>query len=235
MNHLIWWIFGPLAFIVSTFAQTVEDPARINAYVEPFYDSKGPKVVVGEFSKGLAANNEAEFVSTLAKMKQSWNDLKFPQLYVAAIRLYDNGFRNEATYWFYSAQYRARLFAALINKEKMGSVGAPGFELLHAGQAFQQLVGNYINGYAYGDLDKLRGIVTRVQQENKVVPDLTKIYPTVAFQPKGQWDAVNSAINDGLTKYLDYLKQQQATISKTRLDNGTQAKFGNLTSKELPK
>jgi hypothetical protein len=98
-------------------------------------------------------------------------------VYVAAIRLYDFGFRKDSIYWFYSAQYRGRLFATLIDQEKMGSIGSAAFELYHAQNAFQQLVGPYINGYAFGDIDRLIPIIERVQREGKVVPDLTKIYP----------------------------------------------------------
>ena len=119
----------------------MNDPARFEVYVTPYYNSKGPTINVGPFSKGLGANSEPEFVATIAKMKQSWDNLSFPETYVAAIRLYDLGFRKEAIYWFYSAQYRGRLLATLVDRDKMGSIGDPGFELVQAANAFQQLVG----------------------------------------------------------------------------------------------
>src|ERR1043165_4089451 len=100
-------------------AQGTSDPAHIDVYITPLYDSKGPIIEVGAFSKGLASTNEPEFVATIAKMKQSWNELRFPEVYAAAIRLYDRGFRNESVYWFYSAQYRGRLFATLVDQQKM--------------------------------------------------------------------------------------------------------------------
>src|SRR5207244_10164755 len=80
----------------------------------------------------------------------------------AAIRLYDLGYRKESVYWFYSAQYLGRQFGVLLDQTKMGSIGSPGFELLHAQNAFYQLVGPYINGYAFGDMDGLVKIVERV-------------------------------------------------------------------------
>ena len=147
--------------------QTINDPAHIEIYVTPYYNSKGPAIDVGPFSSGLAAKNEPEFVATIAKMKQSWDTLNFAETYVAAIRLYDLGFRKESIYWFYSAQYRGRLFASLIDRDKMGSMGNPGFELFQAQNAFQQLVGPYINGYAFGDIDQLVPIIERVQKEGK--------------------------------------------------------------------
>ena len=215
--------------------QAIDDPSRIEVYVTPYYNSKGPTINVGPLSKGLSASSEPEFAPTISKMKQSWNDLQFPEMYVAAIRLYDLGFRNESTYWFYSAQYRGRLFAMLVDREKMGSMGAPAFELVQAANAFQQLVGPYINGYAFGDVDHLIQVVERVQKENKTVPDLEKLYPGVAFKRRSEWDAGNNSLNEGLTKFLTTLKDQKATIKKKRIENGTEMKFSKLTSKELPK
>lgn len=215
--------------------QTITDPAHIEVYVTPYYNSKGPVIEVGRFSSGLAAKGESEFVATISKMKQSWDTLNFAETYVAAIRLYDLGFRKESIYWFYSAQYRGRLFATLIDREKMGSIGNAGFELFQAQNAFQQLVGPYINGYAFGDIDELIPIIEKVQREGKVVPDLIKVYPGMTFKPKSQWDAGNKGLNEGLTKLLMTLKQQKASIKQQRIERGMEAKFSKLQSKELPK
>jgi len=215
--------------------QVINDPARIEIYVTPYYNSKGPAIDVGRLSSGLAAKGESEFVATISKMQQSWDTLNFPEMYVAAIRLYDLGFRKESIYWFYSAQYRGRLLATLIDQEKMGSMGDPGFELVQAQNAFQQLVGPYINGYAFGDIDQLIPIIERVQREEKAVPDLTRIYPHVNFKPKSEWDAGNKGLNDGLTKLLMTLKEQKASIKQQRIEHGMEAKFSKLPSKELPK
>src|SRR6476660_2888039 len=215
--------------------QTITDPAHIEVYITPYYNSKGPAIDVGPFSSGLAAKNETEFVATIEKMKKSWDTLNFPETYVAVIRLYDLGFRKESIYWFYSAQYRGRLFATLDDQDKMGSMGDPGFELFQAQNAFQQLVGPYVNGYAFGDIDQLVPIIERVQREGKVVPDLTKIYPRVAFKPKSEWDAGNKGLNEGLTKLLMTLKNEKASIKQQRIEHGMEAKFSKLPSKELPK
>src|SRR5262252_4106724 len=154
MKSWLPFLVVALAVTQPLVGQTVSDPARIEVYITPFYNSKGPAIEVGPWSKGLSAKSEPEFVATISKMKQSWNTLRFPEMYVASIRLYDLGFRKESIYWFYSAQYRGRLFATLIDQEKMGSIGNAGFELFQAQNAFQQLVGPYINGYAFGDIDQ---------------------------------------------------------------------------------
>src|SRR5215813_12384697 len=216
-------------------SQIITDPAHIEVYVTPFYNSKGPVIDVGPFSNGLGAKSEAEFAATISKMKQSREILNFPETYVAAIRLYDLGFRKDSIYWFYSAQYRGRLFATLIDQNKMGTIGSPGFELFQAQNAFQQLVGPYINGYAFGDIDHLIPIIERVQREGKTVPDLTKIYPRVAFKPKSEWEAGNKALNEGLTKLLITLKNEKASIKQQRIERGMEAKFSKLPSRDLPK
>jgi hypothetical protein len=215
--------------------QTITDPAHIDVYVTPYYNSKGPAVDVGPFSSGLAAKNESEFVATISRMKKSWDTLNFPEAYVAAIRLYDLGFRKESIYWFYSAQYRGRLFATLIDQNKMGSICNRGFELFQAQNAFQQLVGPYINGYAFGDIDQLIPIIERVRSEGKTVPDLTKIYPGVAFKPKSEWEAGNKGLNEGLTKLIVTLKNEKASIKQQRIEHGMEPKFSKLPSKHLPK
>ena len=156
-------------------------------------------------------------------------------MYVAAIRLYDQGFRNEAVYWFYSAQYRGRLLATLLDPKKLGSLGDPGFELTHAASAFQQLVGPYINGYAFGDIDHLNPVIERVKKEGKNIPNLNKIYPGLNFKKKSEWEAGKNEIDDGLGKLLQMIKDQKAAIQQQRIDNGLEAKFSKLTSKELTK
>jgi hypothetical protein len=117
----------------------------------------------------------------------------------------------------------------------MGTIGSPGFELFQAQNAFQQLVGPYINGYAFGDIDQLVPIIEKVQKEGKTVPDLTKIYPRVTFKPKSEWEAGNKGLNEGMTKLLIMLKNQKASIKQQRKEHGMETKFGKLPSKDLPK
>ena len=55
-------------------------------------------------------------MATVLSMKKEWQRLSFVELYVTAIRLYDAGYRDEATYWFYTAQYKGRQFAVLTDQ-----------------------------------------------------------------------------------------------------------------------
>jgi hypothetical protein len=210
------------------------DAGHIDAYVTPYYNSSGPVIRIGQYSAGLASKNSQEFVATILRMKKQWTKLDFAEVYVAAIRLYDLGYRREATYWFYSAQYRGRLFALLVDQKKLGDMGAPGFELYHAQDAFFSVVGPSINGYAFGDIDPLVAIVRRVQSENKTVPDVQLTYPGVAFVAKSQWQRINVQLNSGLGQLADQLTSQRSQIGQQRAQNGTQARFAHVSSKPFP-
>src|SRR5437763_5910357 len=214
-------------------AQPEINPSHIDVYVTPYYNSKGPEVKVGRFSSGLASAKEDEFLATIAEMRKDWDRLTFPELYVAAIRLYDLGYRKEAAYWFYSAQYRGRQFGVLLDQTKMGSICSPGFELSHAQNAFYQLVGTYINGYAFGDMDGLVKIVERVQKEGHRIPDLEADYPGVTFKNKSEWPSANADLADGMNQLTSMLKEKKDDIKRQRLERGVEEKFSKLTSKEL--
>jgi hypothetical protein len=210
------------------------DPGRIDAYVTPYYNSSGPISRVGTHSAGLASKSQEEFVATIVRMKKRWERLTFAELYVGAIRLYDWSYRDEATYWFYSAQYRGRQFALLVDQKKMGGIGDPGFELYHAQDAFFQLAGPYINGYAFGDIASLAAIVRKVQNANRIVPNMQSLYPGVSFVPKPQWQAKNVALNAGLGSLADSLPREAAQIERQRTQNGTTARFAHLTNRRFP-
>ena len=235
MNKLLF------AFVAINFAsyalkaaQPEINPSHIDAYVTPYYNSKGPEISVGRFSSGLASAKEDDFLNTIAQMKKDWDRLTFPELYVAAIRLYDLGYRKEAVYWFYSAQYRGRQFGVLLDQAKMGSIGSPGFELLHAQNAFYQLVGTCINGYAFGDTDGLVKIVEKVQKEGRHIPDLQAAYPGVTFRSKSEWTSANAELADGMNQLISMLKEKKDDIRRQRVERDVEEKFSKLTSKELP-
>ena len=213
--------------------QPVSDPSHIDVYVTPYYNSKGPSVSVGRFSSGLASAKEDEFLTTIARMKKDWDQLTFPELYVAAIRLYDLSYRKEAVYWFYSAQYRGRQFGRLLDQSKMGSIGSVGFELLHAQNAFFQLVGTYINGYAFGDTNGLAKVVERVQKEGRRIPDLQTIYPNTTFRSKSEWRTANTDLADRMSELISMLKQKKDDIKRERIQQGIEEKFSKLANKEL--
>jgi hypothetical protein len=230
--------FAFFAIIFASLALKAAPPeinsSHIDVYITPYYNSKGPEVKVGRFSSGLASGKEGEFLATIAQMKKDWDRLTFPELYVGAVRLYDLGYRKEAVYWFYSAQYRGRQFGVLLDQTKMGSIGSPGFELLQAQNAFYQLVGPYINGYAFGDMDELAKIVEKVQKEGRHIPDLEAVYPGVTFKNKSEWQSANTDLANGMNQLISMLKEKKDEIKRQRIERGMEEKFSKLPSKELP-
>ncbi|PYV98268.1 MAG: hypothetical protein DMG89_11635 [Acidobacteria bacterium] len=234
MKKLLFALYvASVAWFPLEAAESVSDASHIDVYVTPYYNSKGPSVTIGRFSSGLASAKKDEFLATITRMKKDWEQLTFPELYVAAIRLYDLGYRKEAVYWFYSAQYRGRQFGILLDQSKMGSIGSPGFELLQAQNAFFQLVGPYINGYAFGDMDGLVKVVERVQKEGRRIPDLQTTYPNVAFRSKSEWEPANTDLADGMGKLISTLKEKKDDIRRQRIQQGIEEKFSKLTNKEL--
>lgn len=221
MNHRLMIPLLAIALACAVPASAA-DSGHIDAYVTPYYDSRGPVIDVGTYSAGLASSNVPHFVATAQEMKRHWDRLTFAQVYVGAARLFDSGFRNEATYWFYSAQYRGRLFGMLLDQKKMGSLGSPGFELFHAQDAFFQLFGPDINGFAFADPALLLKIIRRVQSENKSVPPMQQLYPRVAFLAKSEWPQKNAELNAGLEKLA------------ASIQSGTPARSSHLHSKPFP-
>ncbi len=74
--------------------------------VAPFYDSRGLKISVGEYSKELASADSRTILQISNNLKKEKDRLRAEVMYVAAIRLYDLSQKDEAVYWFYTAQYR---------------------------------------------------------------------------------------------------------------------------------
>src|SRR2546429_442684 len=178
MKRLIFILAGYFGGGLALFAGELNiDASHIAVFISPYYDSKGPTINVGPFSAGLMSTDEATFLATISKMKAAWQKLTFAELYVAAIRLYDLGYRKEAVYWYYSAEYRGHLFTALLDNSKKGKIGDPGFEILSSQMAFYRLVGPYINGYAFRNLAFVTDVLHKVQKQGEAIPDMIAIYP----------------------------------------------------------
>ncbi len=209
------------------------DPSKIEVYITPFYNSEGPTVKVGKYSKGLASRESEEFLNTIHTMKENWSELNVEELYVGAIRLYDEEYRDEAVFWFYTAQLRSRVFRGILDQAKVGGMGSAGFELMHAQNSFYQLAGPYINGYAFGFPDQLLAVVEKVSKEKENFPDLSKIYPNVSFIPQAGRQAIVDEVVGGMSGLTSYIKENKESLKQQRIETGAHEQFGNLKSKEL--
>ena len=194
-------------------------------YVTPYYNSKGPQIKVGKYSKELTSATDKSIVKLAEKMKVEWATLPVETMYVMSVRLYDLGRKDDAVYWFYSAQLRSRLFQSVLPKEARGSMGSEGFERVHAQNSFYQLAGTYINGYAFGELEKFQKTIRRVKTENKALPKLSTIYPKLKFIDQKSWPEQNKKIMTGLDKLLEFTEKNADVIKTKRKENGIEGKY----------
>ena len=104
----------------------------IPIYITLYYDCNGPIINVGKYSKNILNFNKNNYKKELEVIINDWDNLPVEAMYVISIRLYDLGLKDDSVYWFYSAQFRHRLFFCIINEKKMGSLGSVTFELYHA-------------------------------------------------------------------------------------------------------
>src|SRR5947208_16714824 len=107
----------------------------------------------------------------------------------------------------------------------MGSIGSAGFELFQAQNAFFQLVGPYINGYAFGDTHGLVKVVEKVKKEGRRIPDLQTTYPGVSFKSNTEWESANTDLADGMSKLVSMLKEKKDDIKRQRIQQGIEEKF----------
>lgn len=204
-------------------AEPAKKPMPI--YVTPFYNSEGLKIDVGKHSETLAQANAKTILQFCDNLKKEKDNLRAEVMYVTAVRLYDLGHKDEAVYWYYTAQYRGRLFSSLLEPEKIGSIGNEPFELRAAYGSFNQLSGEYINGYGFGDLKKLEKTLNKVAEEAKTVPKFKEIYPRVEFVPENQWEEKNKEMLAGLSGLNAYIKDNADKIKEQRKKNGIEGKY----------
>ena len=158
-------------------------------------------------------------------MGREKDSLPVVAMYVAAVRLYELGYYDEAVQWFYAAQYRARLFESLLDQREVGGVGSMAFELKSAHSAFYQLVGPYINGYAGCDKEEWLSAIEKVQAENRDPPDLAAIYPAIEFVAANQWDAKNLEIARGLGDLAEHLDSEWSKVEAGRAQSMMDERF----------
>ena len=137
-------------------------------------------------------------------------------MYVAAIRLFDLGLKDDGVYWFYSAQYRARLFQTLSDPDQVDPTADEAFELAHAYSAFSQLVGAHINPYAFTNPKRLAETVAQVRTEAKVIPDFGKMYPDVAFVETKEWETLNQEVSSGMSETVETHRGASCGFSRRR-------------------
>ena len=150
---------------------------------------------------------------TINTILQAPNDYAPPVLYLISAIMFDNEYQDQATFWFYAAQLRARSDA---NKS--------GDDTAHAAVSqLNQRFGANITPYSMSNPERLKGIVSQVLEWDT---EQTRNYDarwialqskdvltesTIDFAPKAKWEEIDvltrNQFRQGLEQALNQLKQ----------------------------
>lgn len=203
--------------------QASEPP--IPVLVPRFYNSEGLQIRVGNFSQQLRTEDLRELTLLAQEMEQQRDVLTPEQMFVLAIRLYDLGEKDNSVYWFYEAQFRAKLFLKTLDADHIAGVSEQSSGLLASYDAFTELAGEYINGYAGCDVDNWVKIAKIVKNDNPTPPELDKIFPEAVFVERSQWQGINDEVAAGLGVLIDRLSQTKDEIRQQRQATDLDARY----------
>ena len=134
------------------------------------------------------------------------NDYNPPVLYALANELFSQNKKDDAVFWFYTAQLRARYNANLC----MDNTAKQAVSILN------NTYGPDINKYAFKDIEKLEKIVMKVID---FVRSNNENYDPRWINLHGMW-AIESGLSDTVeTRELSKPKEEWETIKKKTIDD----------------
>ena len=204
--------------------QQASDPP-IPILVPRFYNSEGLQIRVGNYSQQLGTPDLQELTVLAQEMAQQKGELTPEQMFVLAIRLYDLGEKDDSVYWFYEAQFRAKLFRTSLDADHIAGISELSSGLLSSYEAFTELAGEYINGYAGCDVDNWVNIAKIVKDSNPTPPELDKLFPNAVFVERSRWQGLNDEVAAGLGALIDELSKAKETIRQQRTANDLDARY----------
>ena len=202
-----------------------ENLAPIPILVPQFYASDDLEIRVGNYSQQLGTNDLQELTRLSQEMARQKHELTPEQMFVLAIRLYDLGQKDDSVYWFYEAQFRAKLFQQTLDADHFAGISERSAGLLASYEAFTALAGEYINGYAGCDVDNWVEIAKSVQDDNPSPPELDKLFPEAVFVERSQWQGINDEVAAGLGALIDQLSKTKEAIRLQRAADNLDDRF----------
>lgn len=191
---------------------------KIDIYVTPLYNSTPLQISVGKYSEKLMSESPRKMLQLADEIKSNIDEVDAVTLYVLSIRLYNLGKKDEAVYWFYTAQFRARiLFSMAIGLSPSGAPAALG--------SFRELAGKWINGYAFGYPDKLIATLEQVIADVKDMQYIAKAYSSYNFKPESAQQAIVDEQIKGLREMIQYIADNKDDILRQRKENGVEGKY----------
>jgi len=208
---------------ITVFGQNIQN--RIPFYALPYYNFDPLTITIGQYQKELVSNNISDIETIESNILKNINKTNVETLYFLSIRLFDLGKKDDAFYWFMTAQTRARIFANMLDKEKIGSIGSKAFELKQLFVSLNRLVGEYMNGYGFNDIEKGIEVYKKVKSEVKDIQSYKSVYPEISFLDDKNLETEKSKKERDLQEGITYITENKELIKKSRVENGIQDKY----------
>ena len=194
---------------------------RIGIYIEPYYNSSPFKINVGPYSEALKSDDEEKILDLAQTIKTDIDKVDLMTLYVLSTRLYDLNKKDEAVYWFYTASFRRNVLKQIALENERGTDAG---EFIQALDSYKTLLGEYVNGYALGDIDKNIEICKAVIEDNRNMKSLSTIYPTLKFDNAKLPEAIQNAVKDR-EDFIKFMNINREEIKEKRTENGIDGKY----------
>lgn len=126
-------------------------------------------------------------------------------LYVLAGKLFADGQKDEAVFWFYAGQLRYRVH--LMCHKDLDPSGDPALF-----GALSETVGRPLNEYAFGDIEDLVATIDKVLAWDAATPN--------TFSDRSACAAAEAGVREGLVSMRTQILDQAASIRAQRQANG---------------
>ena len=221
ISSILFLLFA-LTYITSNGQST---KGHIPFYAVPYYNYDPLSITIGKYKKELLTNDTLELMILADKIRADINNTDIESLFFLSIRLYDLGKKDDAFYWFHTAKARAIIFVDMLEPKKIGSIGDKPFELKQFFISTSQIVGEYLNGFGFNDIDKGIAVIEKVKSEIKNIQSYKEVYKDIHFVNDEKLESEKNEGEERLTKLIDYIRSHKEEIKKQRIDNGTQDKY----------
>lgn len=159
----------------------------------------------GTSEKEFAKKSSKEMIAVIASEHPA-------SYYMLAMRLFQEGQKDEAVFWFYTGQIRYR--ARLMTHPTLPKDGEPALF-----SSLSEVVGRPLNQYAFGDIPKLATIIDRALAWDAKHAD--------PFSPEGE---LRDSVRAGLERMKADVIARADEIRATRVKNGLEIELPRAPS-----
>lgn len=157
------------------------------------------------FSMPVFAGNKSFDEMSTRELKQQATSIHPAGLYLLAIRLFKEGKKDDAVFWYYVGQLRFRFH--LMAHPKLDKSGDPALF-----SSLQYVVGRPINEYAGGDPDFWVRSIRKARDWDEKNPN--------GFTSKKKYSTEYAQVRNGMNKLIKYVENNKEMIRKKRKANG---------------